>query len=161
MEEAYTFCNIITAEANLGIQQYLNSLALLLSFQKGNKQIRLSFERVFTLSKIDKVDERKQKQTVQATMLSFKQTQLKLLTVLKCVWQDQCDNQEKLKRKQREPPQYLKTISKFMKRGKQLVELLMAASILVNYCLPLDNKSTPPWAIIRDMFCKELSFTNA
>ena len=37
----------------------------------------------------------------------------------------------------------------------------MAASILVNYCLPLDNKSTPPWAIIRDMFCKELSFTNA
>jgi len=159
MEEAFCYCNIMSSEANLRLQEYLEHMALTIRFSKNkNKVIHLAFSKVWVSKKKDKVDEKYMD-------LSFKKTRVKLLQILNAAWEDKAESGEGYRRRKGPIiPDHLKTIEKFASRGKRLCELLLCAVVLCDYCLNYTTSSHGDEVqlieLVRDLFKNETSFAS-
>ncbi len=62
-------------------------------------------------------------------------------------------------------PKHLSSIIKFQKKGRQLTELILAATVIVDYCLDYTTNSKRNdktlLALVRDLFNKVFNFINA
>jgi hypothetical protein len=165
MEEAFHYCNIMTAEAGLSLEDYLRHCALTIHFTKKTNEIKMKFVKVWASPPSDK---KKDCDAIARTVeLSFKKTQEKLLEVMKAAWEDKQTPQNNW-RKKFVKPEHLKTVSKFAKRGRLLIELLLGAIVLVDYCIDYTKTFNPSikeektlLEFVRDFFRDESNFTNA
>jgi hypothetical protein len=113
-------------------------------------------------------DRKKDRDAIARTVeQSFKKTQEKLLEVMEAAWEDKQTPQNTW-RKKLVKPEHLKTVSKFAKRGRLLIELLLGAIVLVDYCFDYTKTFNPSikeektlLEFVRDFFRDESNFTNA
>lgn len=148
----------MTSEAGISLAKCVKHLALTLRFAKPNHEIRLIFCKVWANPPTER--SKKKEQVAHLVMMSFQQTQGRLHEVLKAAWSDKTSNSGPLKRREKDTPDYLKSIKTFVHQGRNLTELLIAAIVLVDYCLDVTLKKEGDRLIdiIRDLFCKERSF---
>jgi hypothetical protein len=163
MEEAFNYVNIMTTEAGVTLSVYLKHLALTIHFSgpKTRKIIKLRFVKVWATPPSDK-NKKDREETAQSVELSFMRTRMKLLTVLKAIWRDKSKPDGAPRPK---IPDHLRSIVKFGEKGKQLTELLLAAIVIVDYCLEFTTKATANdrtlLEFVRDLFKGVSSFMNA
>ena len=161
MEEAFLYVNIMTAEAGVPLLKYMKHLALTIHFSKDNKEIKLKFIKVWTTPFSNKISDK-----ARAVELSFKKTRMKLLTVLQAAWEDKTKVIGAAAKQGISVPDHLRSINKFAHRGKQLLELLLAATVLVDYCLDFTatikstrkKNSRTILEFVRDLFQEETNF---
>jgi hypothetical protein len=165
MEEAFHYSNIMTAEAGVSLEDYLRHCALTIHFTKKTNEIKMKFVKVWASRSSDR---KKDRDAIARTVeQSFKKTQEKLLEVMEAAWEDKQTPQNTW-RKKLVKPEHLKTVSKFAKRGRLLIELLLGAIVLVDYCFDYTKTFNPSikeektlLEFVRDFFRDESNFTNA
>jgi hypothetical protein len=130
----------MTAEAGLSLEDYLQHCALTIHFTKKTNKIKMQFVKVWASRPSDR---KKDCDAIARTVeLSLKKTQEKLLEVMKAAWEDKQTPQNTW-RKKFVKPEHLKTVSKFAKRGRLLIELLLGAIVLVDYCFEYTKTFNP------------------
>jgi hypothetical protein len=161
MEEAFHYVHIMTAEADVPLLEYMRHLALTIHFSKPNREIKLKFIKVWATPPTDRSSDKEA--FARTVELSFKKTRMKLLKVLKAAWEDKTMPVGAPRNRGFIIPDHLKSIVKFGRRGRQLIELLLAATIVVDYCLdfttqPLPENTRTLLEFVRDLFHGETSF---
>jgi hypothetical protein len=155
MEEAFTFCTIMTTEAKIDLTNYLTHVALTLRFDRETKEIKLKFVKVWSPN----VHGNK---FIPDISLKFKETQQRLLQVMVASWDDKVTIQGNInKNKKPDRPHYLTSIREFAKKGTNLVELLLASVVIVSYSLPLKNPDEDILPTVRCIFEKAKSFASS
>jgi hypothetical protein len=151
MEEVFDHVNIVTTEAQVSLSTHLKHLALTMHFSRPEKEIKLKFVKVQGTPP-------SKKSTVE---LSFQRTRTKLLTVLKAIWKDE-NKRDGAPRKKL--PDHLQSIIEFGTKGTQLIELLLAATVMVDRCLEFTAKAMTNdrtlSEFVRDLFQGVSSFMN-
>jgi hypothetical protein len=163
MEEAFHYVNIMTTEAKVTLPQYMKHLALTIRFSKPEKEIKLKFVKVWTTPPSNNRYDREG--TARTVELSFYETRMKLLRSLQAIWEDKTLPDGVPRKRKFDLPGHLRNIIKFQKKGRQLTELILAATVIVDYCLEYttspERNEKPLLAFVRDLFKNVSNLKNA